>query len=515
MIGNCIRACLNLGLLSVFVSASIAEAGYFDVISAEPELFAYWRFDGDTGADGSAARDEVGNNDGIYEGAVPITAAGGGAPIGDSASRAADFSDISSYINVGTLPDFGPALADGVTVEFWVKSSQPSQGVVFGMFDGSDSALFVNLDEDPMNNGALSIDDHIRVFGQQNGGSQVAGGTTYDADITEGDWNYFAATLEGWTSTIYVYTARAGEAVTREETITMDKMQAFAFSDDFVEDLLIGAVNNPDYADLDPFWPDGVGLHFDGLIDELALYSRVLSKDEIDAHLAASASDGARLRAGDANMDLQFNQLDLVQVQVAAKYLTGQAATWGEGDWNGAPGGSPGNPPPGNNLFDQMDIIAALNAGTYLQGPYAALATGGSAGDGQTSIGYDARTGEVFVDAPAGARLSSVNIDSASGIFTGDPAEGLGGSFDNDADTNIFKATFGSDFGSLSFGNVAVPGLSEEVVAGDLTVVGSLAGGGALGEVDLVYVPIPEPGSACLVVLGLVSLLATGRRRSR
>ena len=81
-----------------------------------------------------------------------------------------------------------------------------------------------------------------------------------------------------------------------------------------------------------------------------------------------------RLQPGDADQDLDFDQLDLVKVQVAAKYLTGQAATWGEGDWNGAPGGTVGNPPPGNGLFDQLDIISALSAGKYLTGPYAAMA---------------------------------------------------------------------------------------------------------------------------------------------
>jgi hypothetical protein len=87
---------------------------------------------------------------------------------------------------------------------------------------------------------------------------------------------------------------------------------------------------------------------------------------------------GSPLRAGDANQDLQFDQLDLVQVQVAAKYLNGQPATWGEGDWNGAPGGSRGDPPPGDGRFDQLDIIAALSAGVYLTGPYAAAAPNGS-----------------------------------------------------------------------------------------------------------------------------------------
>ena len=76
------------------------------------------------------------------------------------------------------------------------------------------------------------------------------------------------------------------------------------------------------------------------------------------------------LEAGDADQDFDFDQIDLVQVQVAAKYLTGQAATWGDGDWNGAPGGTVGIPPLGDGVFDQLDIVAALDASRYLTGPY-------------------------------------------------------------------------------------------------------------------------------------------------
>ena len=226
--------------------------------------------------------------------------------------------------------------------------------------------------------------------------------------------------------------------------------------------------------------------------------------------VSLEAATGDVLQAGDANMDYKFDQLDLVQVQIAAKYLTGQVATWGEGDWNGAPGGQAGSPPPGNGRFDQLDIIAALNAGKYLAGPYNAIGQGGHLGDGQTSIVYYAGTGELAVDAPAGVQLTSINIESAAKIFTGDPAANLGGSFDNDTDNNIFKATFGSSFASLSFGNVAQAGLSEDFVAGDLTVVGSLAGGGALGNVDLVYVP--ELATLVLLALGLLGLWRMGRR---
>jgi hypothetical protein len=66
-------------------------------------------------------------------------------------------------------------------------------------------------------------------------------------------------------------------------------------------------------------------------------------------------------------------------------------------------------------------------------------------------------------------------------------------------------ATFGSSFGSLSFGNVAQTGLAEQFVLNNLTVFGSLAGGGALGDVDLIYVP--EPSAMILTMLGVLVLL--------
>ncbi len=205
----------------------------------------------------------------------------------------------------------------------------------------------------------------------------------------------------------------------------------------------------------------------------------------------------------ETNRLLPTGQLDLVKVQTAAKYRTGQSATWGQGDWNGAPGGRKGRPPAGNGVFDQIDIIAAQQGAAYLTGTYEAISGDGQAGDGQTSVVYNPGTGELAVDAPAGIQLTSINIDSAAGIFTGTAAQNLGGSFDNDSDNNIFKATFGSSLGSLSFGNVAQPGLAKDFLLGDLTVVGSLQGGGALGDVDLVYVP--EPSSVCLLLLGALA----------
>ena len=154
-------------------------------------------------------------------------------------------------------------------------------------------------------------------------------------------------------------------------------------------------------------------------------------------------------------------------------------------------------------------VMVTLVAGQAIAGSLAAIGENGTIGDGQTTIVYDVSTGELGVDAPAGTELTSINIDSVAGIFTGDPAQNLGGSFDNDADNNIFKATFGSSFGSISFGNVAQTGLPGEFILNDLTVVGSLAGGGDLGSVDCfchVHAD-PEPSSLLLALLGIIGLL--------
>lgn len=47
---------------------------------------------------------------------------------------------------------------------------------------------------------------------------------------------------------------------------------------------------------------------------------------------------------------------------VAGKYLAGEPATWGEGDWDGWKGPNQR----GDGLFNQRDIVAALQRGWYL-----------------------------------------------------------------------------------------------------------------------------------------------------
>ena len=59
---------------------------------------------------------------------------------------------------------------------------------------------------------------------------------------------------------------------------------------------------------------------------------------------------------GDADLDGQFNSSDFVQVFGAAKYETGQDATWAEGDWNG------------DKLFNSSDFVSAFAGAGYEKG---------------------------------------------------------------------------------------------------------------------------------------------------
>jgi hypothetical protein len=468
-------------LLAILVTWSSTTA------MAADGLVGLWRFDNpnDLGADSSG----TGNNL-VVEGGVSYDPDG-------RFEGAGDFDGIDgALLPADGFPSDIPIGDDSYTIAAWIRPTAPlnDSGYPTGMVGWGTYGVATSVNA-------------FRILGD-NGFRHYWWGADLDAqdfdvelldiDLDDGQWHHAVALYDGVVRAIYL----DGEFLIDDEPAGNDAQP---------EDFAVGRTCSEG---ADRPWC-GPGEFFYGQLDDVAIFNVALDETQIAAIMDGDFSQfgvtGEMLMPGDANMDLEFNQLDIVQVQISAKYLTGQPATWGEGDWNGAPGGSPGSPPLGNGQFDQLDIVAALSGGVYLTGPYASVATGGSPGDAQTSIVYNQTTGEIGVDPPLGVELTSINIESAAGIFTGAPAENLGGSFDNDADDNIFKATFGGTFGAISFGSVAQTGLSEQFVASDLTVVGSLAGGGDLGDVDLVFVP--EPTTLFLLAVGLGLVWGGARRR--
>ena len=120
--------------------------------------------------------------------------------------------------------------------------------------------------------------------------------------------------------------------------------------------------------------------------------------------------------------------------------------------------------------------------------------------DAQTSIVYNAITGEVSVDAPAGKQLTSVNIDRRRVSSPASRSE-PGRQFRQRQGQQHFQGDIRQQLWLAELWQRGPAGPDRGVRADDLTVVGSLAGGGDLGTVDLIY--IPEPASLLLLGMGL------------
>ena len=207
--------------------------------------------------------------------------------------------------------------------------------------------------------------------------------------------------------------------------------------------------------------------------------------------------------AGDANMDCSVTTEDVVQILAGGKFEMDLAATFGEGDFNG------------DNRFTTDDIVAMLAATLFETGPYAVAAlknpkNAADPGTDEVVVNYDAADGKVSVTAMR--PITSISLESDSGIFTGDPAANLGGPFDVDTDVKVFKAVFGGDFSNVEFGAVAAAGLAKDFLLNDLTASGSLAGGGGTFGPDVQLNYIPEPSAFVLLGLGVCGLLGVARR---
>ena len=167
-------------------------------------------------------------------------------------------------------------------------------------------------------------------------------------------------------------------------------------------------------------------------------------------------------------------------------------------------------------------ILVVVASSTFLEiHAKGELLSGGSFDDDRFSLVYHAETGELrldYVTPVLSPGFGVINITSAAGIFAGTVDTGfpLGlGAFGDHTDHQIFFFRDGSGKDKpFSFGNVAVPGLDEEFLLRDLKAVGVFQSATDIGPVDLIYIPVPEPGSITLLLLGSLPFSFHGQFRA-
>lgn len=188
-------------------------------------------------------------------------------------------------------------------------------------------------------------------------------------------WHHFVALISGNSAQLYLNGQNLGEVYDADPVFWQ------------AEQASLGARLQSDEVSIVQSFP--------GSIDEVAVYNKLLTADQIMNHYKAGLgqggqpcdvnSDGAcnaadvdlltgdartnwvvnlmKTYVGDANLDGVFNSTDFVSVFSAGEYEDAiqDNSGWAEGDWNG------------DKDFDSSDFVAAFSDGGYELGPRAAV----------------------------------------------------------------------------------------------------------------------------------------------
>jgi uncharacterized repeat protein (TIGR01451 family) len=221
-----------------------------DALTCPNDMLAYWKLD-ETG--GSTYDDFHYGYDGECAGTCPAPAAG-------QVNGGQAFDGSSSGIDVSVVPgddSFDWGAQDSFSIEFWLQTDSAStcagNQVVVGRDDSSTSLHWW--------------------IGCRNGGganfrlTDVDGnsaGVRGDTDLTDGVWHHVVAVRDASAGEIRIYIDG-----TQEDSESVTYSAGFGSTT---------AALNVGWLNLHPYY------HFDGTLDELAVYDRALSPDEVGQH---------------------------------------------------------------------------------------------------------------------------------------------------------------------------------------------------------------------------------------
>lgn len=244
----------SIGLFSAMVlgiATSAHAGGYSDLIVADGAI-NYWRFEEASTAD--PAKDEVGTVDGTYQGNVTLAPNTTLPFLGNSAQ----FDGVNgTHVALGA----GTNIGDSITVEAWVSldvDAASSFSPVIAKWDGS-FELDVNATDQP----GLGVDRVDFVLRNE---SNAFGDPASPSALPRGEWHHVAGVYDGTTGEGVVYLdGVAGE------TFALGEALRNAGGDD--GNWYIGTTRGP-----------ASNFNWDGWIDEVAVYNKALSAEEISSH---------------------------------------------------------------------------------------------------------------------------------------------------------------------------------------------------------------------------------------
>lgn len=229
----------------------VGRPRYSDVILATPGLGYYWRL-GDT-PPSTALTNTFGGIDGVYVNGPTLGVAG--APASDP-DTAVQFDGVDDY---ATTP---PTIFDNVSIEFWFKSTQGIGTSVLW----NEGAGMVTTNINPAKDFGISLrsDGHLVAGVGTNGSADSV--VSSSGGYNDGNWHYvvFTRVKSGGATQLYVDAVLVASTTSTSGNPGNGAIP-FAF----------GRIQNPP------------GRYFAGTLDEVAVYSAVLSQATITSHYNA------------------------------------------------------------------------------------------------------------------------------------------------------------------------------------------------------------------------------------
>ncbi len=249
------RLCYLLTL--ALTIATLSHSGYTAPVGTDG-LVSYWTFDQKDVA-GGAVKDVWGENDGKIVGAPKVV----GGKVGD----ALEFDGSDDYVNLTNLGNFGEEVASS-TFEAWVKTSfKKDWTTLFKVLDqGCNMAWAIDVNRSAKA-GFPFAEDIVHYYVRQKSAAGCnAIAVEIEFPLSDGKWHHIVFAIEdAGKSEISIYMDGEPQEVVVGSAKDLDTFVPF------VEPVYIGAANNR----------GKVERHFPGLIDEVRIYDRPLTADEV------------------------------------------------------------------------------------------------------------------------------------------------------------------------------------------------------------------------------------------
>ena len=231
--------------------------GYTEPIVTDG-LVSYWTFDKQDIA-GGTVKDVWGENDGKIVGDPKV--------VDGQVGEALEFDGADDYVNLTNLGDFGEKVGAS-TFEAWVKTSfKKDWTTLFKVLDqGCNMAWAIDVNRSAKAGFPLAEDIVHYYVRQKSAAGCNAIAVEIEFPLSDGKWHHIVfGIVDPGKSEVSIY--MDGEP---QEIIVGDAKKLDTFIP-FVEPVYIGAANNR----------GNVERHFPGIIDEVRIYDRPLTADEV------------------------------------------------------------------------------------------------------------------------------------------------------------------------------------------------------------------------------------------